>query len=354
MKKLAIKKVALSLFLAGYAASSAYALEPVKTVRSIEGSAPVIWSKGSTPKQKALTLRITNDPAGTTALGSGEHAKVGNYIHIFYDLKDADGDLDTDADHAVSKTLRVWIKKSSTGAWEEVTADISKQTANSGELGHVYFKIIEKMAGAQKIGFQLQEITPFGVPNKGQWLTVADIWSSNDPSKGDTEKEDPGTGDEGPGDPDPDNPVGPVEDPDATMLGIFKYNSTGNLDLSVNLATTALTTDAVTPHYGDKLAAIVWLKANSNASSDVPDFQTDLNQSEAYTFTWSLDGTYEGTQAIATETITFGASTDATDKYGIIVLGNPNGSHNSVYNNLNSGSGYKAGIQGYKLKVTAN
>lgn len=360
MKKLAIKKVALSLFLAGYAASSAYALDPVMTQNSIEGNAPVIWSKGITTggvgAQRSLTLRISNDTTGATSLGNNEKAKVGNYIHIFYDLKDLDGDEDPSDKHAVADTLKVWIKTSSTGAWTLIS-DIDAIADNSGEAGHVYFKITPSMAGATKVGFKLEEITPYGAPRENQWLWVSDIWDGTTTPGTGSNPPDPGTDQHGPGDKDPDIPEGPIEYPGATMLGIFKYTTTGSVDFTDNLAASSSTT----PKYGDKLAAVVWLKANSSSTSTTPNFTSspggDTNQSASYTFTWSLDGTNSAANAsetaVATETLT-AAPTDA-DGYGVIVLGDSaGGKHNAVYSGLNGGSGYNAGIQGFKLKVTAN
>lgn len=359
MKKLAIKKIALSLFLAGYAASSAYALNPATTQNSIEGSKPVIWSKGittgGTGVERSLTVRISDTIAGTTSLGNGVKAKVDDYIHIFYDLKDADGDIDPSDKHAVRDTLTVWIKTGSAAAWTQVT-DIDAKADNSGEAGHIYFKITPSMAGATKIGFMLREITPYGAPRENQWLWVSDIWDgTTTPGTGGSNPPDPGTDPHGPGDKDPDIPEGPIEYPGATTLGIFKYSTTGSVDFTDNLAASSSTT----PKYGDKLAAVVWLKASTTSTSTTPNFATggDTNQSASYTFTWSLEGTNSaanGSQtAVAAETLT-AAPTDA-DGYGVIVLGDSaGGKHNAVYSGLNGGSGYNAGIQGFKLKVTAN
>lgn len=358
MKKLAIKKIALSLFLAGYAASSAYAISPVTTTNAVQGSAPVMWSKAGTAAH-TMTVRISNNATGATAIGNGEKAKVGDYIHIFYNLKDSDGDQDPTSAKKVAGTLTVWMKLDRVnGAWQQVTdiTDTAIAYDANGEEGHISFQISNSMAGAEQIGFQLQERTEFGSPDHGKWLTVADIWSSTNPPKADDDDDkpnDPGTGDEGPGDPDPDNPVGPVELPGATTLGIFKYKSDGSVDLAVNLATTANTDAASTPMYGDKLAAIVWLNNSGSTISNAPNFTgstPDMNKSSAYNYTWHLDGTYAGDAAPAAA-INIGLGRDNTHGYGTIELGDISATvkHNSKYS-----MGTKAGLQGYKLKVTAN
>lgn len=358
MKKLAIKKIALSLFLAGYAASSAYALNSATTQNSIEGSKPIIWSKGahsSAPAQRSLTVRISDTTAGTTSLGNGVKAKVGDYIHIFYDLKDEDGDIDKTENHAVLDTLTVWIKTGSTAAWTEIR-DLDPKADNSDEAGHLYFKITPSMAGATKVGFKLEEITPYGAPRENEWLWVSDIWDATTTPGHGSNPTDPGTDQHGPGDKDPDIPEGPIEYPGATTLGIFKYNSSGSVDFTDNLADSSSTE---IPKYGDKLAAVVWLKASPTSTSTTPNFATggDTNQSASYTFTWSLEGTNSaanGSQpAVASETLT--AAPRDTEGYGVIVLGDPaGGKHNVVYRSLNSGTGYNAGIQGFNLTVNAN
>ncbi len=366
MKKLAIKKVALSLFLAGYAASSAYALDPVMTQNSIEGSKPVIWSKGahtSAPAQRSLTLRISNDTTGATSLGNGVKAKVGDYIHIFYDLVDADGDKDSTTKKAVLNTLTVYAKIGTTSTWTEIS-DITKDFTVNDEEGHIYFKISPSMAGATKIGFKLEEITPYGAPRENEWLWVSDIWDgTTTPGHSGSNPPDPGQDQHGPGDKDPDIPEGPIEYPGATVLGIFKYNSSGSVDFTNNLVDSSSTE---IPKYGDKLAAVVWLKANPTDTRTTPNFTTgpggDTNQSASYTFTWSLDGTNSaanGSQTAAAADTLLGVAVGSPDAspegYGVIKLGDPaGGKHNAVYSNLNGGAGYDAGIQGFKLKVTAN
>lgn len=368
MKKLAIKKVALSLFLAGYAASSAYALDPAITQNSIVGNAPVIWSKGShsgAPAERSLTLRISNDTTGATSLGRNEKAKVGNYIHIFYDLVDADGDEDSTTKKAVANTLTVYAKIGTATAWTEIT-DITKDFAVNGQEGHISFQITPSMAGATKIGFKLEEITPYGAPRENQWLWVSDIWDgTTTPGTGGSNPPDPGTDPHGPGDKDPDVPGGPIEYPGSTMLGIFKYTTSGSVDFAHNLADRSSTE---IPKYGDKLAAVVWLKADSTSTSTTPNFTTgtggDTNQSASYTFTWSLEGDNAAalpsgeTAQNAADTLTAVLPGDAdasSEGYSVLKLGGTGSvKHNTVYGSLNNGDGYKAGIQGFKLKVTAN
>lgn len=353
MKNLSIKKVALGIFLAGYAAANAYAaaidFSPKVTQAQIEGNKPVIYHPNGTDERK-MFVRITDDEAGTTALGNTVHARVGNYIHIFYKLKDADGDMDNDTDHSVANTLTVYKKTARDTSWVPVT--VNAHSKNTGEDGHIYFQITSAMSGAHIIGFTLQEVTPFGNPKANQWLRVDNIWKNTNPKVSDNH-EAPSDENVGPGEIDPDNPIGPIES-DATKMGIFKVDASGTPIWDYNLAASGvdITDPNFIPKYGDKLAAVVWTASEANVNNDSPDLggrtPTDTDQSSSYTFTWSLKGIADGIAANATETVTQGVSVDSTHQWGIIELG----TNNSVYNSLNGGA-YKAGIQGFQLQVDA-
>jgi hypothetical protein len=340
MKNLSMKKIALGLFLAGYAASSAYALGPVSTVNTIQGSAPVIFSKDSNTERQ-LTVRISADTNGTTA-SSNPTAQVGDYIHIFYKLKDADGDLDTS--ERVKSTLRVWKQMPNNTTWTEVTTDITKVADNSGEDGHIYFEITPSMVGAAKVGFQLQEATTYGNPATNRWLQVPNIWGAGNPINTPTENPDPGNNPGGPGDGDTNNPTGPIAPPSNAQFGIFKYTGSG-LDIAAGNYATSST---AIPKYGDQLAAVVWMGAPSAPATG------DTILSSGMNFTWSLVGQADGIRAVTTEEITVGISRD-NDGNSVIALGNVGGSnHNSLYSGLNGGQGYNAGIQGFNLQVKTN
>ena len=369
MKNLTIKKVALGLFLAGYAASSAYAVDLKSTTsKEILGNAPVIYSDKS-KEERQVTVRISADEAGVTAGGPDRKAEVGDFIHVFYELRDLDGDLDENG--VVRDTLKVWINDGTN--WVKVNSALDIKFSNDGERGHIYFQIPEDMAGAVKVGLQLQEKTTFGNPNTNQWLDIADIWGANEPGikpdLGDDEK--PGD-DTGPGDSDPDNPVGPIISEKTTKIGIFKYKADGSLDMTINLASlsrpASITNDdewaqKSTPRYGDRLAAVVWQKVNGDTSDTAAPGANDRITTDLYTFTWNLSGPSNDTtgNVASSAEVTAGVYTVVGNKTNdSIALGAVNAAggnvaltgakHNSVY----SIAGTKAGIQGFRLKVTAN
>ncbi|OCF99262.1 hypothetical protein [Gilliamella apicola] len=379
MKNLTIKKVALGLFLAGYAASSAYAVDITgETVNEIQGNAPVIFAKDH-DIERAITIRITETSDGSTAAGSQNKAKVGDYIHIFYNLKDSDGDIDTTG--AIKDTLRVWINKTTDDvSWSNVTSALSSLTyENTGEQGHIYFKITEDMAGAVKVGLQLQEKTSFGNPNVNEWLNLADIWSTQAPQHqetlGDNEQPAPNTGS---GDPDPNNPVGPIYSDQSTKIGIFKYKTDGTLDMDINIAAALParptgTSEAdwakrTVPQYGDRLGAVVWQITDGNTTGDhsLPNTAgTDRIITGSYSFSWYLYGTSSantGSVAAPADALTTGVysvagagisdsiALGAVEAAGGNVATIANTKHNSLYNTLTT---TRAGIQGFKLQVIA-
>lgn len=379
MKNLTIKKVALGLFLAGYAASSAYAVDITgETVNQIQGNAPVIFAKDH-DIERAITIRITEDTVGNTAAGRDRKAKVGDYIHIWFNLKDSDGDIDSTGE--IKDTLRVWINRTNDNvSWTNVTSDISGALTftNTGEEGHIYFKITEAMAGAVKVGLQLQEKTTFGNPNVNEWLNLADIWSTQAPQHqetlGDNEQPAPDTGS---GDPDPNNPVGPIYSDESTKIGIFKYKTDGTLDMAINLSNLPAQPTGVSdadwakrtvPQYGDRLGAVVWQITDGNTTGDhsLPNTAgTDRIITDSYSFSWYLYGTSSantGSVAAPADALTTGVYSAAGTNIGdsialgaVEAAGNnvapiANTKHNSLYSTLTT---TKAGIQGFKLQVIA-
>ena len=379
MKNLTIKKVALGLFLAGYAASSAYAVDITgETVNQIQGNAPVIFAKDH-DIERAITIRITETDAGDTAAGRDRKAKVGDYIHIWFNLKDSDGDIDSTGE--IKDTLRVWINRTDDNvSWTNVTSAISSSLTfnNTGEQGHIYFKINEAMAGAVKVGLQLQEKTTFGNPNVNEWLNLADIWSTQAPQHqetlGDNEQPAPDTGS---GDPDPNNPVGPIFSDQSTKIGIFKYKTDGTLDMDINLSNLPAQPTGVSnadwakrtvPQYGDRLGAVVWQITDGNTTGDhsLPNTAgTDRIITDSYSFSWYLYGTSSantgsvaapadalttGVYSVARAGISDSIALGAVEAAGGNVATIANTKHNSLYSTLTT---TKAGIQGFKLQVIA-
>ena len=345
MKNLTIKKIAFGLLLAGYASSSAFATLTATTNDTIQGSAPVLSKLNGDVTAQTVTVTFTTDSAGNTEIGANDNVKVGDWMKISYRLLDKDGDVDT---KSIQESLTVFTRtKDASGNyddWQEIkTNDLksitTKSEANTDgvQLGYIIFQIDDKFAGVDQIGFKLQERTDFGAPSKNHWLNVSDVWSSADPvvtNPGEAEPTTPPSTPAGPGDQAPGK--GPIVS-DTFKVGIFKYDAQGNLDTKVDYAAAG----ATNPKYGDKFGAVVWNDADKNGSID----DGELIKTSAYTFKWTLDGNYEG--VAATEDVL--EATKTTADGDTIYLGSETANHNSIYNTT-----YKAGAQGYRLKVTTN
>ncbi|KDN11033.1 hypothetical protein [Gilliamella sp. Imp1-1] len=324
MKNFTIKKVALGLFLAGYAASSAFALDAAYTKHAIEGNAPVLYSRPDSITPQSLNVKFASDDKGQNLLGKDDKINVGNYMVISYDLRDEDGDEDT-GQILDSLTLSVNVGDN--------LKDYSKDDLEtSREKGKIVIKLDDKFAGATRIGFTLQEKTEFGLPNVGKWIRVGNIWNAQKPESNEEKDKLTPPGKNNPTGPSPDDedlPVvpGPIISPDF-KLAIYKVGDNGvpgNIDYSI------VESDDTIPRYGEKFVVKV---LNNNGDDFTSSFK----------FEWKLKGKYGGVDAqddeVLTEgtTIVLGAEKDNDGKW--------KQTHNSMYDSV-----YKAGAQGYNLQV---
>ncbi|RKS84730.1 hypothetical protein DES39_1945 [Orbus hercynius] len=199
MKNLAIKQVAFGLLLAGYAASSAFALNASTSV-TITGNAPVINSaKGVSTSTNSMDISVLSK--GTTTAVTGAWS-VGDTVQVTYKVNDADGDYDKEL---TGKTFYFTYYKD--GAWATYTNTNVSVTAAAENNGTQTIKWVIPTAavGATKIGFTARPFTIYGAPDRNNWLTVADITSGGVPGDG-------GEGGTDPTNPtDPSNPVTPPD-----------------------------------------------------------------------------------------------------------------------------------------------
>lgn len=337
MKNFTIKKVALGLFLAGYAASSAFALDAT-TKEVINGNAPILKAVNGTRADHTLTVVVSNDEEGSSPIGS-RAAKVGDYVVIKFNLEDADGDNDTGK---IKDTLKVFAKK--TNGWEAMSVQATEDHSNA--IARISFKITSDFIGAEKIGFKLLERTDFGIPYANTWLEVNDIWATGTPNTApvdpDNPENPPGDSDNpisddkevnkphGPGDDNNgDIGVGPITTDDAEV-GIFLVEG-GVTNEDINYALNG----APAPKYGQTFQAIVW--TDGDLTNGIID--SGSTKLTGYSFAWTLDGSYKGTPA----------STDSIATDDTITLATTNS--DTMYTKTTKP--YLAGGQGYKLKVTA-
>jgi hypothetical protein len=327
MKNFTVKKVALGLLLAGYAASSAFAIGGT-TQAVIAGNAPVMKADDSSAEH---TMAVSFKRDGRL-LTSNDTLKVNDTIHIQYKLIDADGDTDTSG---IKDSLKVFVRDTN-NQWVTVPVTASATYNNDG-VGEISFAITNDFAGKTEIGFKILERTDFGYPLSNQWITVSDIFASNPPDVTPTDPTNPGPGPDNPGNPtdptgpgkiDPNHPGrGPIES-DSYQVYIYKLDAVGNLEEAVDYATTA-----VSPKYGEKFAVVV------KDTADNGDYTS------RYTYEWYVTGAYEGVNAA--DAVALSGAYNRVGVSDAILLGSDSGDkHNSLYS-----TDYKAGIQGYKLAV---
>jgi hypothetical protein len=355
MNNLTIKKIAFGILLAGYASSSAFALD-AKTTSLISGNKPILTAQQNDAKDHTLTVRVTSDDEGKNQIGN-RAAKTGDYIVIKFNVSDADGDLDTGK---IKDTLKVYIKKS-TGAWSEITTLDSLKATNDGAKGQISFKIDNSFIGANYIGFKLLERTDYGLPYANQWLQVNDIWAKNsapsiaDPTNPDEPENTPPEGlpeteKHGPGDVTIDDGFGPIGS-EKLKVGIFLLEG-GVPNKAKNYANTSKPDATLVPTYGDKFAAIVWEDNDDNGVVDA----NELEVTDSYQFEWRLEGEYGGVKAggdsgrTYTTPLTRGISSSKNDlgNNDLYTLGADTSGvkHNSPY-----ASRFAAGAQGFNLRV---
>ncbi|AHN26914.1 SinI-like [Gilliamella apicola] len=336
MKNLTIKKIAFGLLLAGYASSSAFAASfNATTTQQIHGNAPVL-SKTNGDAEHTVSVTFTTDKEGSNPVAENDNVQVGNYMKISYNLLDKDGDKDNGN---IKESLTVYAKIN--GKWETFSADdlgatfTADENANGRQSGSITIEISDKFAGAEKVGFRLQERTEFGLPNTNEWLNISDVWSSTDPEVTTDGKEptQPPSVDAGPGDKAPG--TGPILS-STFKLGIFKLEANGQLDTEHDYATAD-----VNPKYGDQFVAVVWNDADSDGKFDQANEQEFTS---GYSFKWTLVGDNDGVVATSDELAT--VSTNRKGEGDTIYLGSNSANHNSIYN-----TSYTAGAQGYRLKV---
>ena len=334
MKNLTIKKIAFGLLLAGYASSSAFAASfNATTTKAIEGNAPVL-SKTSGDADHTVSVTFTTDRDGSNPVAANDNVQVGNYMKISYNLLDKDGDKDNGN---IKESLSVYAKIN--GKWETFSADdlgatfTADENANGRQSGSITIEISDKFAGAEKLGFKLQERTEFGLPSENQWINVSDVWSSTKPEVTGDEPTQVPSDEAGPGDKAPG--IGPIIS-STFKLGIFKYTSTDGLDTTNDYATAD-----INPKYGDQFVAVIWNDADNDGKFDQANEQEFTS---GYSFKWTLVGDNDGVAATGDELAT--VSTNREGEGDTIYLGSSSANHNSIYN-----TSYTAGAQGYRLKV---
>ncbi|WP_392560966.1 hypothetical protein RHO12_07120 [Orbus sturtevantii] len=234
MKTLTIKKIALGLLLAGYAAGSAFALNATTSL-DVLGTAPVINGKSTTPStsDNSIDVQIYH---GSTKLSTGSKWSVGDRIKLIFKANDADGD--TDVLRSADSVRFSYLKN---GSWTAsyLTGSSRQGTASDDGVDLTGYQVVEwaipaGAVNATQIGFIIQPFTVFGSPDRNNWLSISDITNSGTSGDGGSvtppvippvNPPDGGTG----GGEHGDGSTGPVQPGDTFGLKIVAVTSSGSV-----------------------------------------------------------------------------------------------------------------------------
>ncbi|MDF7670026.1 hypothetical protein PT276_02200 [Orbaceae bacterium ESL0721] len=339
MKSLTIKKVALGVFLAGYAASGAFALTAT-TNNSIQGNAPGLASPGADP----ISGKVTNSIRSTIVKSTidGQVSRIGDQVRFEFVTVDKDGDTPAANPKKGSAgsegTFSVLYRKN--GTWVE--ADPTSYTYEAN--GKILFTLGKDAGGADKIGYKIAAKTQYGDPNIGNWIfgptlgaDTANIGGSEpDANNGSAANENKdkdlgGTGGTGDKDSNANGPFNPIPS-DGVSGAIFRVNAAG-LTADNNYSS-----NTANPKLGETFKLVVWDDANTNYAVD---------SGETTFVPTNIQWTAAGGNAAAN-----GASAADVDLVGqttdTIVLP----ALNSDVATWFGGKTPEAGIQGFKLKVS--
>ncbi|WP_392552673.1 hypothetical protein RHO14_02075 [Orbus wheelerorum] len=193
MRTLTIKKIAFGILLAGYAASSAFALNST-TTNNTGGLAPFINAKSMPDSitDNSIDVQVYR---GSTKLTTGSQWAVGDRIKLVYKVSDGDGD--SDLLRTADSINFTYLKN---GSWTtSYLAPNSKRIGTSSDDGVdlTNFQVVEwtipaSAVNSTQIGFIIQPFTLYGSPDRNNWLSITDITSTVPPGNGGTDTP-PGT-----------------------------------------------------------------------------------------------------------------------------------------------------------------
>ncbi|MDF7668064.1 hypothetical protein PT273_09445 [Orbaceae bacterium ESL0727] len=330
MRNLTIKKVALGVFLAGYAASSAFAAPLVSTTtNTIVGNLPALSTKGTDPLSNSPTWTIHSSIVSSTV--SGQVGYIGDKILFEFVTTDVDGDTPaaTPAKDSLGSegTFRVMYYKDN--AWVEASDDSYNYVAN----GKIEFTLKNDAGGASKIGYKIQAKTQYGAPRDGLWISGDTLAAAAPTTPSTTPPTNPGTG--GTGDGGVDGPKHPVPSVTAKK-GIFK--SGGPYTKTDNYADPTNTT--LTPKLAETYELVYWDDKTPGTDGD---FEATDQRFTPSTIQWQVVGGNAAANG--------GYAATATDLTGqtaaTIALPALNSGTDSWFTTKP-----EAGVQGFKLQVT--
>ncbi|XKM13883.1 hypothetical protein RCS94_01620 [Orbaceae bacterium ac157xtp] len=339
MKNLTLKKVALGLFLAGYAASGAFAIQATSTA-TIKGHKPAVNAAGIATPSDANSVKISIWNGGVEITGSSAPIETGYKVKLEYQIYDEDGDDESSAKETAN-LVRFGYKVGSNWTWE------TPATINAGS---VEWTIPAAAASATALGYMILPTTQYGDPTQADnWVTgnltvsgaagtgpanTATPGASNGPSTGDGAGS---NGTAGGGSIGPSNPVQPSSS--AYSIDI--------VDITLNGGAVTLGSVATTPQVGKSYAPKV-VETSSNTV-----------KTQLFKYKWSLvdETTAAGGSGSTLDVVGLDGATNATTVDTIAVTHATNGIIFEIPTNANvkvggtAVTGLVAGAQGFILKV---
>lgn len=324
MKNLTIKRIALGLMLAGYTASGAFAALTATTTNTILGRAPFV----NAPSVNPLTPDYTGNKVditvkrGGTILTATDPWQTGDIVELKYKTVDEDGDQEGTPLGTANSVKFAYLKGTT---WTYVSPTTTA-------TGTVTWAIPTAAVGATDIGFAIRPTTEFGLPAVNNWVTGTISGAAAPSDGGNTVNPTDPASPSGPGTTPVAPGVGPII-PSTNSYTIEIYESTvaagGVITYgTVNLAAAGAT---VAPQIG-KIYAVKVMDTTVTPAVDA---------TATFNYTWTLDGTYGAVNALTT-TLPVVAGTTIT------------GVAHELKVNSNYSTTYKAGAQGFSLKVTTN
>lgn len=278
MKNLTIKKVALGLLLAGYAASGAFAATTATTAQTIVGSAPILVKTAtSAATDIGVAVALTKGPGNS---GGASVPELNDTITFTFHTYDADGDKDV-LTKGTTKNFR-FMYKDADGTWQTVTPP------TPSAINTVAVKITSAMLGATELAYSVQAETQYGAPDKGLFYYGLLDDGTNPPDTGTTAPNPPTGGIDG------STPLTPPTDGiGSTTLKAAIFEGTAGV---YTAATNYSTSTTLIPKLGDTFEVKVWNDSGYDSNGDpISGAVAGEIDSGEVVYTYAASGTAEGT-----------------------------------------------------------
>lgn len=346
MKNLTIKKVALGLLLAGYAASGAFAAQTATTSATISGTAPVLYKGATAPTTPAATdygIAVTIKKGAGNSAGSATAMvpEIGDTLTFTFNTGDADGDTEI-LTKGTTKNFEIYYTKDGT--------NYTKAATSSSSIGVVTLNITATHIGVTNFAYRVKAETQYGAPDTG--LFYAGLLSAaGAPDTSSTEPALPPNGGVN------GNIVTPPSGGIASgSLTVAIFNTTaGTYTLADNYSASA-----TSPKLGETFEVKVWNDNGLNSSGTaINGAVTGEIDSGEVVYTYAASGTAEGTFTnvkwgyIGSDSAANGGGTASATYTTQQDIASATNQTFQLPTTNPTGIGY-AGYQGFKLSVTVD